>query len=75
MKTRFYFHGDLMEGKADTYYCAFCDSFLWDFLNHIYTDHPTENDWEKLRSSKRIYQALDKKQFFRPKSADRTNLA
>ncbi len=76
MRTRYYFHGDLREPQGD-YYCAFCDAFIKDFMEHIHDDdHSNQvSDYERFMWGRKRQKKEDLGNgLFRPLSADRTNL-
>lgn len=64
-KKRYYFHGDLKESDSDerVYFCAFCDSFEKDFMDHA--NHGSDYD----RFDRDVKNGFNKKYYFRPINA------
>ena len=69
---RYYLHGDKHESE-NIYFCIFCDAFepLNEF--HINSDNCLDSGLERYKWSRKRFYANPGK-FFRPKSADNTNL-
>jgi hypothetical protein len=73
-KTRYYLHGDEIEGNPGIYYCAACDLDV--SLDHFYQEYPerlcrVENDYKRYLRSLKTWRCIKKTDstFFRPTNA------
>ncbi|MFN9173674.1 MAG: hypothetical protein ACK58N_03955 [Synechocystis sp.] len=71
MKTRFYAHGDQVEGNPEMFYCASCDCFIDRAHFETHNNEPNRlNNYQKYLSTLKTLQAYQKRStnFYRPKN-------